>query len=143
MSYFKDFIIIDDDAINNVLCRKIIEKTYPQADIADFIDPQEGFEYIANKYAGNSGPEKVILLLDISMPLMTAWDFLELFNKLAPAIKDKVKVYILSSSVDKVDMMRAQNDPNVEYYLIKPLTKESIRLIVHVLGRRLGMAVDQ
>ncbi len=143
MSYFKDFIIIDDDAINNVLCRKIIEKTYPQADIADFIDPNEGFQYIATKYANSTGPEKVILLLDISMPLMTAWDFLELFNKLSPTIKDKVKVYILSSSVDKADMMRAQNDSNVEYYLIKPLTKESIRLIVHVLGRRLGMAVDR
>ena len=143
MSYFKDFVIIDDDAINNVLCRKIIEKTYPQADIADFIDPNEGLQYIANKYANSTGPEKVILLLDISMPLMTAWDFLEVFNTFSQNVKDKVKVYILSSSVDKSDMMRAQNDPNVEYYLIKPLTKESIRLIVHVLGRRLGMAVDQ
>lgn len=143
MSYFKDFVIIDDDAINNVLCRKIIEKTYPHADIADFIDPNEGLQYIANKYANSTGPEKVILLLDISMPLMTAWDFLEVFNTFSQTIKDKVKVYILSSSVDKADMMRAQNDPNVEYYLIKPLTKESIRLIIHVLGRRLGMPVEQ
>ena len=74
---------------------------------------------------------------------MTAWDFLEVFNTFSQTIKDKVKVYILSSSVDKADMMRAQNDPNVEYYLIKPLTKESIRLIIHVLGRRLGMPVEQ
>ena len=36
MSHFKDFIIIDDDSINNKLCRKIIEKTYTDANIVDF-----------------------------------------------------------------------------------------------------------
>jgi CheY-like chemotaxis protein len=71
--------------------------------------------------------------------VMDAWDFLELFDKLDPSVKSRVKVHILSSSVNKDDMARAQSNKNVEYYLIKPLTKESIRLIVHVLERRLGI----
>jgi two-component SAPR family response regulator len=140
MSQFKDFIIIDDDEINNKLCRKIIEKTYPDAAIEDFTDPQEGFNFMVNKYAKSGSAEGAILLLDINMPVMDAWDFLELFEKVDEKVKSKVKVHILSSSVNKADMSRAQSNKNVEYYLIKPLTKESIRLIVHVLNKRLGIA---
>jgi response regulator RpfG family c-di-GMP phosphodiesterase len=139
MDQFREFVIVDDDAINNTLCRKIIEKTYPDVEISDFVDPREGFNYIAGKYTNSNDDRLVILLLDISMPEMTAWDFLELFDKLDDKIKNKVKVHILSSSVNKSDMTRAQNDRNVEYYLIKPLTRESIRLIVHVLSKRLGI----
>jgi two-component SAPR family response regulator len=62
-----------------------------------------------------------------------------MFDKLDESVKARVKVHILSSSVNKADMDRAQLNKNVEYYLIKPLTKESIRLIVHVLERRLGI----
>lgn len=139
MSFFQEFIIIDDDAINNKICRKIIEKTYPDIEISDFVDPQEGFNYIVTNYAQKGGTKKAIMLLDITMPLMDAWDFLELFDKLDANTKSRVKIHILSSSVNKDDMSRAQSNKNVEYYLIKPLTKESIRLIVHVLERRLGI----
>jgi len=135
MSNFNDFIIIDDDEINNSVCRKIIEKTYPGANIADFTDPKEGFGYIIDKYSKQDS-SIAILLLDISMPVMNAWEFLELFEIQDDKLKKRVKIHILSSSVNKSDMSRAQSNKNVEYYLIKPLTKESIRLIVHVLNRR-------
>jgi len=139
MSHINHFIIIDDDAINNALCRKIIEKTYVDANITDFTDPQEGFDFIASRFSDPATSDKAILLLDISMPVMSAWDFLELFEQLDDRTKERVKVHILSSSVNKRDMLRAQSDKNVEYYLIKPLTKESIRLIVHVLSKRQGV----
>src|SRR6185312_7157193 len=129
----RDFIIIDDDAINNRLCRKVIEKVYPNASITDFTRAQDGFEHITKTYS--SAPRdasKTILLLDINMPIMNAWDFLEAYEKLDARIKDQISIYMLSSSVDKADMARAQSNKYVEYYLIKPLTKESIKLIVHV-----------
>jgi response regulator RpfG family c-di-GMP phosphodiesterase len=138
MGFLKEFIIIDDDAINNKICRKIIEKAFPGVGIADFTDPQLGFDYVAEKYTtGDTG--KAILLLDITMPVLDAWGFLELFEGLSDSAKERVKIHILSSSVNKDDMARAQSNRNVEYYLIKPLTTESINLIVHVLERRLGM----
>ncbi len=136
---FKDFIIIDDDIINNKLCRKIIEKTFPESAITDFINAREGLDFIIEKYTHNTN-EKAILLLDISMPIMNAWEFLEVFETLDANIKDRIKVHILSSSINKNDMMRAQTNNNVEYYLIKPLTKESIKLIVSVLNKKLGFS---
>lgn len=139
MNHFNEFIIIDDDAINNKICRKVIEKTYPEVEISDFIDSQEGFDYIVDKYSKKRDNSKAILLLDITMPVLDAWEFLELFDKLDNNVKSRIKIHILSSSVHKGDMARAQSNPHVEYYLIKPLTRESIRLMVHVLERRLGL----
>jgi CheY-like chemotaxis protein len=139
MNYLKNFIIIDDDKLNNKLCRTIIEKTYPQALVIDFTDPVAGFNYIKEKYSELNSDEQAILLLDIMMPVMDAWGFLEKFQQLDEATKSRVKIYILSSSIDKADMTRAQSNKYVEYYLIKPLTKESIKLIVHVLEKRLGI----
>jgi CheY-like chemotaxis protein len=135
---FRDFIIIDDDIINNKLCRKIIEKVYPEATITDFTNAREGLDYIILHYS-KPGSENVILLLDISMPIMNAWEFLDVFDTLSADIKRRIKVHILSSSINKNDMMRAQTNTNVEYYLIKPLTRESIRLIVNVLNKKLGL----
>ena len=140
MSHFKDFVIIDDDIINNKLCRKIIEKTYPDASITDFTNAREGLDFIIEKYTANQD-DKVIVLLDISMPIMNAWEFLDVFDKMEPTIKSRVKVHILSSSINKNDMMRAQTNPNVEYYLVKPLTKEAIMLIVNVLNKKSGYDV--
>src|ERR1700749_561525 len=131
MTEFKDFIIIDDDKLNNKVCRNIIEKTYPHAAISDFIDPQEGFNHIAETYSAK-GAHKAILLLDVSMPVMDAWEFLERFEKLDQAARERIKIQILPSSVKKEDMARAGANRHVEYYLIKPLTRESIKLIVHV-----------
>lgn len=139
MSYLKNFVIIDDDKLNNKLCRTIIEKTYPQSLIVDFTDPVAGFNYVAEKYSQPDSDERAILLLDIMMPVMDAWGFLERFEKLGDEAKSRIRIYILSSSIDKGDMARAQSNKHVEYYLIKPLTKESIKLIVHVLQKRYGI----
>jgi len=140
MNEYREFIIIDDDAINNKICRKIIEKAYPDAMITDFTLPVKGFEYIAGTLTDNVRKDKVILLLDIMMPVMDAWDFLEKFDTLDEKIKSKFSIYILSSSVSKADMARAQSNKYVEYYLIKPLTKESIKLIVHLQNKRMEMS---
>ena len=140
MNYLKNFIIVDDDKLNNKLCRTIIEKTYPEALVVDFTDPVAGFNYIADKYSQADTDERAILLLDIMMPIMDAWAFLERFEQLDDSTKSRIKIYILSSSIDKADMARAQSNKYVEYYLIKPLTKESIKLIVHVLNKRLGLS---
>jgi two-component SAPR family response regulator len=140
MSQIRDFIIIDDDIINNKLCRKIIEVTYPEATVADFTSAKEGLDFIIEKYSAPGEP--VILLLDINMPIMNAWDFLAVFNTLTMDVMDRVKVHILSSSINKDDMMKAQTNENVSYYLVKPLTRESIKLIVNAEHEKQSIGRD-
>lgn len=138
MEFLENFIIVDDDKFNNKLCTAILEKMHPTATITDFTDPVAGFNWIAENFSAPGNTGKAILLLDIMMPVMDAWGFLDRFDELRDDVKSRIKIYILSSSVDKSDMSRAQANKHVEYYLIKPLTAESIRLMVHVLNKRLG-----
>lgn len=130
------FIVIDDDALNNKICRACIEKIFKDAPVATFTDPKLGFEHIEAEYSTAYHDDIGILFLDINMPTMTGWEFLELFDKLDDKIKDRIKIYILSSSVDKRDMERAQANKYVVYYLIKPLTKETIALITYAQKKK-------
>ncbi|NDC40313.1 MAG: response regulator [Chitinophagia bacterium] len=130
------FIVIDDDALNNKICRACIEKIFKDAPVATFTDPKLGFEHIEAEYSTNIHDDMGILFLDINMPTMTGWEFLELFDKLDDAIKDRISIYILSSSVDKRDMERAKANKYVVHYLIKPLTKETIALITYAQKKK-------
>ncbi|MBX2906103.1 MAG: response regulator [Taibaiella sp.] len=138
MNFLDNFIIIDDDKLNNKLCTVILNKVYPSANIVSFHNPLAGFEYVNTTFAQSSVDHHAILLLDIMMPEMNAWAFLEEFDKLDELTKSRIRIYILSSSLDKSDMDRARANKYVEYYLIKPLTRESIKLMVHVLNKKLG-----
>lgn len=140
MNHFDNFIIVDDEKLNNTLCKKIISKTFPTATTQDFTNPLEGFQHIKDTYTAPTSDLKTVLLLDIMMPEMNAWEFLEEFDKLNDEAKKRVKIYVLSSSVDKNDMARAGSNPYVEYYLIKPLTAETLHLLVRVLNKRLSTA---
>jgi|GEM_PF-114015 len=128
----KYFIVIDDDAINNKICRTVIEKIYVDAEVQTFTDPILGFEYIVAEYSKSENTNNAILFLDINMPVMDAWEFLNLFDRLEDNVRNKITIFMLSSSVNKSDMERAMSNRNVSYYLIKPLTKESIKLITNL-----------
>src|SRR5580692_4416927 len=111
------FIIIDDDEFNNKICTVTLEKMSKDADIITFLDPMAGFNYIVSEYAKPTDTT-AILFLDINMPVMNGWEFLDRFDTLDTKIKNRIKIYILSSSVDKRDMERAKVNKNVIHYLV-------------------------
>ncbi len=130
------FIIIDDDEFNNKICTVTIEKISADADIKTFMDPLEGFVHIVSHYAKPGNMDTAILFLDLNMPVMNGWEFLDRFEELEESVKKRIKIYILSSSVDKRDMERAKANKNVQHYLVKPLTRETIRLVTHSQNRK-------
>jgi CheY-like chemotaxis protein len=68
-----------------------------------------------------------LLLLDINMPIMSGWEFLEMFDNLDFEVKDRVKICILSSSIDERDKVRSYANKNVLEFLVKPLTDKDIQ----------------
>lgn len=136
MSQPNRFIVIDDDALNNKICRVCIEKIDKGADVVTFTDPKAGFDHIVTEYSRTDHTATATLFLDINMPIMNGWEFLELFDKQEETLKSRLKIYILSSSVDKRDMEKAKENKNVVYYLIKPLTKETIALITYAQKKK-------
>ena len=120
------FIIIDDDATNNLICKITINRALQQSHIVAFTDPEDGFEYFrSGQVLQSEGP--VTLLLDINMPKMTGWEFLEQFDQLPDEIKNAVRIYIVSSSIAQLDQDRAQANKYVQQYLCKPLGIDTIR----------------
>jgi two-component SAPR family response regulator len=130
----KNFIVVDDDSVNNLICRKVIKNVFPEAEVLAFTNPEKTLLYIKSNYAYSFG-KTTILLLDINMPILSGWDFLEEFEGFDPNIKEQLKIYMLSSSTDQLDKDRANENKNVYGYIEKPLTKEIIEeLLFQILN---------
>ena len=118
------FIIIDNDPVNNLLCGLAIKDAVFDADILDFTSPLKAFEYISGDNESNNRMN--ILLLDINLPIWSGWDFADQFEKLDEKIKNNFKIYMLSSSIDNNDKLRAAENKNVVDYIEKPLTERKV-----------------
>ena len=119
------FILIDDDPMNNLICKLTIEMTLGQTDVKAYVNPENGLYYFQNDFA-NQKEASALLLLDINMPIMSGWEFLELFDHLSFDIKDRVRICILSSSIDERDRERSYANKNVLEFLVKPLTDKDV-----------------
>ena len=119
------FILIDDDPMNNLICKLTIEMTFGQTDIRAFVNPEDGLEYFQTEFTTRS-ETNALLLLDINMPTKSGWEFLEMFDNLSFEVKDRVRICILSSSIDDRDKERSYANKNVLDFLVKPLTDKDI-----------------
>ncbi len=116
------FIVVDDDPINNMICKKVITKTIPDAEVITFTEPEKVLDYLLTTYE-KPASGKAILFLDTKMSSMTGWEFLDRFKTFAEPIKNQYNIYILSSSVDPTDIQRAKLNPLVIDFIEKPLNK--------------------
>ena len=67
-----------------------------------------------------------IILLDINMPVMDGWQFMELFALLNPTLSKKIDVYMVSSSINKADIKRAKAITDISDFIVKPLDARSL-----------------
>ena len=125
------FILIDDDPMNNLISKLTIEMTLGQSDIKAFVNPEVGLDYIQNEFQALK-ETSALLLLDINMPIMSGWEFLEMFDNLSFDVKERVKICILSSSIDERDKERSYANKNVLDFLVKPLTDKDIERITSI-----------
>lgn len=113
-------MIVDDDPINNTICKHLINRLLPELDVKSFTEPAKALEFISVEYHEDSSIPTV-LLLDINMPEISGWDFLELFKDFSPFVHKQFTINILSSSVDIRDKDRATAIPFISNFLSKPL----------------------
>ncbi|GAB4401240.1 MAG: response regulator [Microscillaceae bacterium] len=128
-------LVVEDDAITTLIIKKTLEK-HPSFDkIYAAKNGQEALEWVQHCYAHKEAlPE--LILLDLNMPVMDGWEFLEAFQDLPLA--QKVAVVVLSSSIDQADLDRARTYPFVKGYFAKPLTEEKLDEIIDIRSQFLS-----
>ena len=124
MNTFRKYIIVDDDSFNNTICSLILKNILGEVDIKTFIIPEEGLVFIENEYMTNLEP--AILFLDINMPTLTGWEFMDRYEKFSEEVKKQISIYILSSSLDQRDIDKAEMNPYIKGFISKPLKRETI-----------------
>ena len=128
MQPIRNFILIDDDPICNLVVSRLIGKVFPGINIDAFTRSDMGIEYIRDKYSGPNA-DKAILLLDINMPVLSGWDVLDALAVLPAAQTELLTIYILSSSIAHHDKEKARQYPFISAFWTKPLSTELLRSI--------------
>ncbi len=125
-------LLIDDDEINNMICTKIISKNDFATNVVACSSARQGLKYLQDALTDGAKPLPTVIFLDINMPVMNGWDFLDQYKQM-PGLDDKgIVLIMLSSSSSANDLSRAQGYPQVSDYITKPLTAAHLQ---HVRDR--------
>ena len=129
------FIIIDDGELDRFLTRKFLELAYKDVSIRSFQNAQHVLDIIRMTANGDS-PAQTIILLDLQMPIMNGFQFVEEFEKLPPEVQKNYKVVvqtILTSKNDPDDISAILAYKAVHSVIQKPLSKEKLLSLVEQL----------
>lgn len=128
----KKVYLIDDDDIFVFLTKKTILKVTEDVNVEVFSD---GLQAITHLREIQHLPEQLpdLIFLDLNMPVMDGWEFLEEYQELYPALTRKNELYIVSSSISPYEMERSKNIAAVSEFIIKPLVKEKFLEILENL----------
>jgi CheY-like chemotaxis protein len=128
MDQNKRIVLVDDDQLNNLINTRIITK-FSDYTVDSFTNARE-----ALKYLSTSEPQDfpAIIFLDINMPVMDGWEFLEEFQKIPEPLTQNCAVIMLTSSIDIYDIEKSKLYKNVREFMSKPLTIESLTTIARI-----------
>ena len=125
-------LLIDDDQVYLFAATKTIEATGLAGSVEVCTNGLDALEYLKS-IIRSSGKLPDVIFIDINMPVMDGWEFLEEYKILRENITTPIKIYILSSSVDKNDIMRSKEYSSVIDYVIKPVYKEKFSEILQAV----------
>ena len=122
-----DFILIDDSAFDLFIYEKLIIKSGIGNSVRPFNSAQDALEYLTGE--GENLPD-IVILLDLQMPGMNGFEFIEQFDLLPKKIKDKIRIYMLSSTIDTRDIDKAKASTSIIDLLSKPLEISILKSIL-------------
>jgi CheY-like chemotaxis protein len=123
---YKSLLLIDDSYIDNLINRKILDNDNFAESITVIESPKEAFNYIRDLYLeGKELPE--VIFLDLRMPLMNGFEFLKALMDLPDMGPDKIRIYVLTSSLDPEDIKRVKENHLVTRFISKPLTSQILQ----------------
>lgn len=122
------FILIDDSSFDLLIYEKLLQKNQVAKSIKAFLSARVALEFITTH--GKEMPPSV-LMLDVQLPGMNGFEFLEKFHELSEEIKNKFTIFMLSSTIDDADILKANLNPYIIEMLNKPLNIQDLIAKLH------------
>lgn len=120
---YNKVLLVDDDKINNYINLRLIRRIGLSEEIIVTNNGQEAITYL-QKCEKNELPN--LILLDINMPVMDGFEFLEEFEKLEFNTVEKPLIVVLTTSTNTNDIKKVESSPTAAGYINKPLTEENL-----------------
>lgn len=119
-------MVIDDNDVDLYISKRVMEKSSFAEEVLLMDSAKEALAYL-DTHAENADELPALIFLDINMPEMNGFEFLDEYVKLADRIKRKCIIMMLTTSVHPQDKARVDGNPYVSRYLNKPLNEERLR----------------
>lgn len=123
------FLIIDDNTIDQIVTKQLLKKALGITEISTANNGKEGILWL-NNHTRNF-EESVIILLDVKMPEMDGFEFLSEFEILSEELKNKIQIFMLSSTLDHYDISRVKSNKYVKNLLSKPFPAKEFGEIIY------------
>lgn len=130
MTKLDTICIIDDDNIYTMLLKKTISKFDVCDRVESFNNGKIAFESLKQRIEEGGANLPDVIFLDVNMPVLDGWMFVEEFYKIYNTSLKKVLIYVVSSSIAVEDKNKAKSNPNIQDYLVKPISGSTLQEIV-------------
>ncbi|GAA4280668.1 response regulator [Gaetbulibacter aestuarii] len=123
-------LLVDDDNICNFITKRILEQLGYNNSIEITQNGVAALDFLENTIKNIETPLPQLILLDINMPEMNGWKFIEAFEKLPEVIVNNMKIVMLTSSISPADIKKAASTSFVAEFITKPLNLEVMQSIL-------------
>ena len=122
-------VLVDDNETTSFLNNRLLGRLAVADQISTFSRADEAFEQLWGGESGGIKPTPDLVFVDLKMPGISGFEFLELYNALPQLVQDRTVMAVLTTSMHGADTARVAQYPNVEY-LTKPLTEEKMQKLL-------------
>ena len=126
----KSILLVDDDESTNFINSVFIKKLDIDVDVYKALNGAEALE-ILEESIGDPDFFPCLIILDINMPVMNGWTFLDNYKKLSPSIKNNCVIVMTTVSEDEKDLIRANKNQDIKEYFQKPMSDEKFSTLLN------------
>lgn len=131
-------LLVDDDEITNFLSSEVLQYHFENAEITVVMNGEEAMQHLFGQLKLNAAlPD--IMLVDINMPYMDGWEFLEILEDTNKDEFRSIAIFMYTSSVYFEDINRGKNNSLLKNILTKPLNEDSIREIKDAIPSKIAV----
>lgn len=126
----RHIVLVDDNETTSFLNNRLLGRLGVAEQVSTFQEAEKAYEFLwgqQTEAASADAPD--LVFVDLKMPGMNGFEFLQRYNSLPPEVQDRTVMAVLTTSMHSADTARVGQYPNVEY-LAKPLTEEKLRKLI-------------